>query len=71
MEKLINNFIVDIAQPEDAISILELQKLGYQSEAELYEDYTIPPLHQTVKSLLEEFDRGIVLKVIVDDKIIG
>src|SRR5688572_14679026 len=71
MEKTTNVFKIDKAEPEDAISILELQKLGYQAEAELYDDYTIPPLHQTVKSLLEEFEKGIVLKAVTDNKIIG
>jgi hypothetical protein len=31
------------AEPKDAESILALQKLAYQSEAELYSDGTLPP----------------------------
>ena len=31
-------------------AILELQKLAYQSEARLYEDWTLPPLTQTLGS---------------------
>ena len=33
----------------DLEEILALQKLAYQSEAELYDDYTIPPLTQSLE----------------------
>jgi ribosomal protein S18 acetylase RimI-like enzyme len=39
----------------DAINILRLQQLCYQSEANIYGDFSIPPLTQTLNSLLEEF----------------
>lgn len=35
----------------DTIVIFELQKLTYQSEAELYDDFCIPPLTQTLDEL--------------------
>jgi hypothetical protein len=39
--------IIEQAGVEDAGEILRLQKLAYQSEARIYNDYTIPPLLQT------------------------
>jgi len=44
--------IIEPASIEDASEILSLQKVCYQSEAEIYRDYNIPPLIQT----LEEID---------------
>jgi GNAT superfamily N-acetyltransferase len=38
----------------DAEAILALQRLAYQSEAELYGDWSIPPLTQTLDSLCDE-----------------
>lgn len=35
---------ITIAGRDDAAAILELQRLAYQSEAELYQDWNIPPL---------------------------
>jgi 2-aminoadipate transaminase len=42
---------IDRATVEDAKEILDLQKLAYQSEAEIYNDYTIPPLTQTLEEM--------------------
>ena len=33
---------------EDAAAILVLQRLAYQSEAAIYDDFTIPPLTETL-----------------------
>lgn len=40
--------IIERASLEDAKEILELQKLAYVSEAEIYNDYSIPPMMQTL-----------------------
>jgi hypothetical protein len=39
----------------DAEEILTLQKLAYQSEAEIYNDFNIPPLVQTLESIEKDF----------------
>lgn len=52
------------AQPADAPDILALQRLGYRSEAELYGDWTIAPLTQTLDELQEEFTRLTLLKAV-------
>jgi ribosomal protein S18 acetylase RimI-like enzyme len=59
------------AEPKDAESILALQKFAYQSEAELYNDWTLPPLTQTLESLLEEFASSVVLKAVSGERIVG
>lgn len=62
---------ISLAAIEDAEQILELQKLAYQSEAEIYQDYNIPPLTQTISEIKEEFDNLTFLKAVDDIKIIG
>lgn len=59
------------AAVRDAESILALQKLCYQTEAELYNDYRIPPLVQTVEQLTAELTSIVVLKATDNDVIIG
>lgn len=49
---------ISAASAQDAEHILKLQYLCYQSEAELYGDYTIEPLTQTLDDLKDEIARG-------------
>ncbi|MET9802115.1 GNAT family N-acetyltransferase [Streptomyces sp. NPDC006368] len=49
---------ISAADERDAEHILKLQYLCYQSEAELYGDYTIEPLTQTLDDLRAELARG-------------
>jgi len=63
--------LIEPAQLTDAPQILALQKLAYLSEAEISQDYTIPPLTQTLEEIEREFRSRTVLKVAVDGKIIG
>ena len=59
------------AEQKDLQEILELQYLAYQSEAALFGSKDIPPLKETIEELTEEFNKGVVLKLVEDDKIIG
>jgi GNAT superfamily N-acetyltransferase len=59
------------ANSEDAAEILALQKVAYQTEAELYEDWTIPPLTQTLSQIEAEFATKIFLKAVLADRIVG
>jgi ribosomal protein S18 acetylase RimI-like enzyme len=59
------------ASPDDAPAILELQKLAYQSEAKLYDDWNIPPLKQTLDELIGDFTTKTCLKIQVKGKIVG
>lgn len=56
---------------EDLLEILSLQKLAYQSEAEIYHDFSIPPLIQSQEQIEVEFRQKVFLKVVVKGKIIG
>jgi len=59
------------ANLSDCDEIILLQKLAYQVEATLYQDWNIPPLTQTVEHLRSEFTNLVILKAIKDGKIIG
>jgi ribosomal protein S18 acetylase RimI-like enzyme len=51
--------------------ILNLQYLAYQSEAEIYNDFSIPPLTQTLSDLQEESKQSLILKAVIGNEIIG
>ena len=59
------------ATESDAKEILALQKLAYISEAEIYNDFTIQPLHQTLNDMTSEIKMNYVLKCVVNDRIVG
>jgi ribosomal protein S18 acetylase RimI-like enzyme len=61
----------DQASFEDATEILALQKIAYEKEATLYDDWNIPPLTQSLSEIQKEFKESIVIKAIVGAKIIG
>ena len=62
---------IEQASKEDLAEILKLQKAAYQSEAEIYNDFTIPPLTQTFNEIKEDFSFQIFLKIVIRNKIIG
>jgi ribosomal protein S18 acetylase RimI-like enzyme len=62
---------ISAASAQDAESILKLQYLCYQSEAELYGDYTIEPLTQTLDDLRAELDRGHALVARLGDEVVA
>jgi GNAT superfamily N-acetyltransferase len=62
---------VERATVDDAEKILSLQKLAYQSEAEIYDDFTIPPLTQTLEEIKKDFESQIFLKAVTGGKNIG
>lgn len=66
-----NICIVEKSLYENLDEILILQKLVYQSEAEICNDYEIPPLTQTLEGIREDYKNQIILKAVTDRKIIG
>ena len=60
-----------LANIEDAEQILTLQKLAYQREADIYQNFSIPPLVQTIDNIRGEFEDQIFLKAIDEKEIIG
>lgn len=59
------------AREDDAERILKLQYLCYQSEAELYGDYSIEPLTQTLAALRAELAGGCVLVARLGEEVVG
>lgn len=64
-----NRAIIKIATPVDSGAILQLQRLAYQGEAELYQAWSIPPLRGSLEELLGEFRRQVFLKAFYGDGI--
>jgi ribosomal protein S18 acetylase RimI-like enzyme len=74
---------IEKATVSDAEEILALQKVAYRSEAELYNDYSIPPMIQTLDEIRSEFNRqkflslnsknvgSLILKAVIGGRIIG
>ncbi|GAA1148587.1 GNAT family N-acetyltransferase [Kitasatospora gansuensis] len=62
---------ISVANEEDAEQILKLQYLGYQSEAELYGDWAIEPLTQTLENLRTELTERHVLVARLGEEIVG
>ena len=62
---------IEIARIDDAEDILSLQKLAYLSEAEIYGDFRISPLVQTLDEMKDNFSSHVFLKATVDGRIIG
>ncbi|MDP4093970.1 MAG: GNAT family N-acetyltransferase [Bacillota bacterium] len=62
---------IEIAQKTDLSEILNLQKLAFYSEAAACNDFTIPPLVQTIESVEEEFIRMTFYKTVSEGSIIG
>lgn len=63
--------IISEAAIADARDILDLQKLAYQSEAEIYNDFSIAPLTQTLEELRGDFNNKVFLKSVMHGKIVG
>lgn len=53
---------IEPADIRDAEVILDLQKLAYQSEARIYNDFSIPPLHQSPGEITAQFADHTFLK---------
>jgi ribosomal protein S18 acetylase RimI-like enzyme len=62
---------IAIAEAKDAGEIIVLQRLAYQSEARLYNDWSLPALTQSVESLRDEFETSVILKAVAKGNIIG
>ncbi|RII18668.1 putative acetyltransferase [Streptomyces sp. YIM 130001] len=62
---------ISAATEQDAEQILKLQFLCYQSEAELYGDYTIEPLTEPLDSIRGELAAGGVLVARLGDEVVA
>lgn len=62
---------ISAATDQDAEQILKLQYLCYQTEAALYDDYSIEPLTQTLQALRAELSEGCVMVARLGDEVVG
>ncbi len=62
---------ISAADARDAEQILKLQYLCYQSEAELYGDWSIEPLTQTLDAVRAEIAEGHALVARLGDEVIA
>ena len=62
---------IRLARKADLPEILALQKIAYKQEAEIYNDYSIPPLTQTLSELEEDFKKKVILIAEIDGVIVG
>ena len=66
--KAIKIIRADLSHAEE---ILVLQKEAYLSEAEIYQDFQIPPLQQTVEEIRQEIQSQTILAAIINEQIVG
>ncbi|MGP3999700.1 GNAT family N-acetyltransferase [Streptomyces sp. 8N706] len=62
---------ISAANEHDAEQILKLQYLCYQREAEIYGDYTLEPLTQSLDDLRAELSQGCVLVARLGEEVVG
>jgi ribosomal protein S18 acetylase RimI-like enzyme len=62
---------IELAMKSDLEAILALQKLAYRSEAERYNDFDLPPLHQTLDEIRADFARMAFFKATFGERIVG
>jgi predicted N-acetyltransferase YhbS len=62
---------IDTATDQDAEQILKLQYLCFQGEAEMYGDYTIEPLTQTLAALRAELRESVALVARLGAEVVG
>ena len=63
--------LITLASVGDSAAILDLQKLAYQSEAATYDDFSLPPLLETLEDFRSQFSSRVVLKAVDQGRIIG
>lgn len=65
------NIDIAPAMSPDLEIILSLQKLAYRSEAERYNDFSLPPLLQTLEEIQADFARMTIFKAIAGEYLVG
>ena len=71
MSKGSEKLTIELAVPDDAPEILSLQKMAYQSEAELYNDFAMSPLRQTLEDMQQDFREMVFFKAVMNGQIVG
>ncbi len=71
MDRGLEKITIRKADVDDAPEILQLQRLAFRSDAEIYNDFSIAPLTQTLEELKGDFKTRVFLKAVMNDQIIG
>jgi len=66
-----SNWTIGPADESEASSVLALQRRCYAREAELYDDWTIPPLTQSLSELRGEFATHRILVARIGTTVVG
>ncbi|MEM9632283.1 MAG: GNAT family N-acetyltransferase [Pseudomonadota bacterium] len=59
------------AEVHHADDLLQLQILSYQSEAEIYQNWTIDPLVETLEEMTAAFDTHVILMARIGEQLAG
>jgi GNAT superfamily N-acetyltransferase len=62
---------IETASVDDAETVLCIQKKAFLEQAEIYNDYQLPPLTQSLDSIEEEFKSKTFLKAVLNNQIIA
>ncbi|MGO9230035.1 MAG: GNAT family N-acetyltransferase [Bryobacteraceae bacterium] len=62
---------ITLAAPEDLEEILALQHLAFHGEGQLYNDFSIPPLTQTLEGIRADFPNKVFLKANMAGTLVG
>jgi len=71
MHRGMADLTIEKATLDDATEILSLQKMAYQSEGEIYNDFSLSPLSQTLEELQDDFKNKMFFKAMMGGKIVG
>ncbi len=63
--------LITLASVDDSAAILDLQRLAYQTEAALYDDFSLPPLTETLEEWRSNFSSRVVFKAVDQGRIVG
>lgn len=66
-----NTLKIRRAAPTDSSELLRLQKNAYLSEAERYQDWTLPVLHETEEAFLSAFETHTILAALLNEQLVG
>ncbi len=67
----VDQMIIAPAAAEDLPEILALQKIAFKSEAEIYNDFSMAPLRQSMTDIQTDFQKMVFFKAVINGKIVG
>lgn len=66
-----DNIQIEIATVDDADEIIKIQKAAFQGQAQIYDNYQLPPLTQSLESIKNEFNEKTFLKALIKGQIVA